>query len=149
MTADRQEELAAQPIGFWSGEAYRRIAGALRESLAANGLSQPQWWALGRLADAAWTRASLIAELAPYSAAEEGLDVGEEIDGLVAAGWAGVSAGELAITPDGLERLHLAQQRNGETHQTTRDGISDEEYATAIDVLRRMVGNLGGDPRLR
>ena len=151
MTTYSIEDLAAQPIGFWSGEAYRRIAEALRESLAANGLSQPQWWALGRLEDTSreWSRQLLIDELTPYSAAEEGREVGQELDGLVAVGWASASGDTLTITPEGLERLKLAQRRNGETHQKTREGVSDAEYAGAIDVLRRMVGNLGGDSQLR
>ncbi|MEY2849175.1 MAG: hypothetical protein RI885_1842 [Actinomycetota bacterium] len=43
----------------------------------------------------------------------------------------------------------MAQQTNKIAHQQTRDGLSDAEYATMIDVLRRVVGNLGGDPTLR
>ncbi|MGL5912112.1 MAG: hypothetical protein ACRCZP_19065, partial [Phycicoccus sp.] len=69
-----RHELVAQPIGYWSGEAYRRIAAAIRESLAVNDLTQPQWWVLGRVVDTsrAGTRSGLSEELAPYSAAEEG-----------------------------------------------------------------------------
>jgi hypothetical protein len=67
-TTCSQEDLVRQPIGYWSGEAYRRVADAIRSSLAANGLSQPQWWILNRLEDTsrAWTRAGLVEELASY-----------------------------------------------------------------------------------
>jgi hypothetical protein len=41
-TPYRREDLARQPIGYWSGEAYRRVADALRQSLAGSGLTQPQ-----------------------------------------------------------------------------------------------------------
>ncbi|MCO1658868.1 hypothetical protein [Pseudonocardia humida] len=60
----------------WSGEAYRRVADSIRGSLAANDLSQPQWWILNRLADTSrsWRRAGLVEELTPYSDNEEGRD---------------------------------------------------------------------------
>jgi hypothetical protein len=52
------------------------------------------------------------------------------------------------MTGEGSARLAAARERNGRVHGDTRAGITDEEYATAIDVLRRVVGNLGGVPRL-
>lgn len=53
-----QEMLAAQPIGAWSGEAYRRAVGALRGQIAVEGLTQPHWWTLNHEAGqpAAWDR---------------------------------------------------------------------------------------------
>ena len=149
-TVPSRAELARQPIGYWSGEAYRRVAGSIRDALAANGLSQPQWWILNRLDDATrtWTRAGLVEELAPYSDREEGRDVGGELDALVAAGLAAVEGGTVSATAAGAARLAAARERNGRAHRDALAGIPDDEYATAIDVLRRVVGNLGGDPRL-
>ena len=65
-TTHSREELGRQPIGYWSGEAYRRVAEAIRGSLAASGLTQPQWWILNRIEDPSrgWTRAGLVEELA-------------------------------------------------------------------------------------
>ncbi|MCO1656286.1 MarR family transcriptional regulator [Pseudonocardia humida] len=145
-----RDDLVRQPIGYWSGEAYRRVADGIRAGLAANGLSQPGWWILNRLADASrsWTPAGLVEELAPYSDREEGRDVADELERLLAAGLAAVDGDTVAITAAGTERLLAARERNGRTHRAMREGISDDEYATTIDVLRRIVGNLGGDPRL-
>ncbi|MGL5928122.1 MAG: MarR family winged helix-turn-helix transcriptional regulator [Dermatophilaceae bacterium] len=150
METSTQRELAAQPIGYWTGEAYRRIAAALRESLAVNDLTQPQWWVLGRVVDTsrAWTGEGLIEELTPYSAAEEGRDVGKELDRLMERGWVRADGEAIVATDEGAERLQRAQERNGETHRAMKAGVGEDEYAVAIDVLRRMVGNLGGDPRL-
>ncbi len=150
VAAYSRDELARQPIGYWSGEAYRRVAGAIRDSLAATGLSQPQWWILNRIEDASrtWTRADLVEELTAYSDREEGRDVGDELDLLVAAGSATADGDAISRTAAGSERLAAARDRNGRTHRDLLTGIDDDEYATAIDVLRRIVGNLGGDPRL-
>jgi hypothetical protein len=149
-TAYSRDQLARQPIGYWSGEAYRRVAGSIRDGLAANGLSQPQWWILNRLGDTsrAWTRAGLVEELAPYSEREEGRDVAAELDGMVAAGLAVVDGDSVIATAAGSERLAAARERNGRVHRDMLAGIPDDEYATTIDVLRRIVGNLGGDARL-
>ena len=150
MTTYGRAELAKQPIGYWSGEAYRRVADSLRQSLAANDLTQPQWWVLNRLDDRSrtWTRQGRVDELAPYSAKEEGRDVGEEVERMVAAGLAAADGDAVLMTDDGVARLAAARERNGRAHRDALTGIDDEEYAVTIDVLRRIVGNLGGDPRL-
>ncbi|MFC9680402.1 hypothetical protein [Streptomyces sp. NPDC056948] len=56
------EELAAQPIGAWTGMAYRRVVGALRAQLAVEGLTQPHWWTLNHAAGdpGNWTRSTLL-----------------------------------------------------------------------------------------
>lgn len=145
-----QEELVRQPIGYWSGEAYRRVADAIRRSLAANGLSQPQWWILNRLEDTsrAWTRIDLVEELTSYSNGEEGRDIADELEQMITMGLATADGDSVTKTAAGSERLAAARDRNGQTHRDMLTGIDDDEYATTIDVLRRIVGNLGGDARL-
>ncbi|CAO5227303.1 hypothetical protein [Frankia sp. AgKG'84/4] len=44
------EVLAEQPIGYWSGETYRRVVGRIRADLATEGLTQPHWWILNHVA---------------------------------------------------------------------------------------------------
>lgn len=144
----RRDELVRQPIGYWTGEAYRRIAAALRESLAANALSQPQWWILNHLDGGPKPRDVLVETLTGYSDREEGRDVSRELDAMVEAGLVVESEVGVSLTGDGVARLAAARERNGVTHASLRAGVSDEEYATTIDVLRRVVGNLGGDARL-
>jgi hypothetical protein len=149
-TVYSREELGRQPIGYWSGEAYRRVADAIRAGLAATGLTQPQWWILNRIEDSSrtWTRAGLVEELTPFSRREEDRDVADELDGLVAAGLAAADGDAVTRTAAGSERLAAARDRNGRAHRDMLTGIDDDEYATTIDVLRRIVGNLGGDARL-
>ncbi|MFF8450280.1 hypothetical protein ACF06Q_21695 [Streptomyces leeuwenhoekii] len=82
-----EEKLAAQPIGAWSGEIYRRAVGALRAQLAVEDLTQPHWWILNDIAGApgTWTRAALTARLTPYE--DLGIDFDTVYDDLVARGW--------------------------------------------------------------
>lgn len=144
---DRINEIKSQPIGYWTGEAYRRIAGAIRESLAAEGLTQPQWWTLNHLANGEWTRGALVEKLAPFSANEQGLKLDEELDGVLERGWAmhDAATDKLSLTTTGHQHRLQAWERNGATHRAMLGGVSDAEYDDCISVLRRIVGNLGGD----
>lgn len=147
MTA-RSNEVRTQPIGYWTGEAYRHIARAIRESLAAEDLTQPQWWMLNHLAHGQWTRGTLLEQLAPFNANEEGLDLEAQLDGLLERDWLvhDPMTQHLALTATGEERRLRAWARNGATHHGMIAGVSEREYDDCIDVLQRIVGNLGGDP---
>lgn len=46
------EQLAAQPIGYWSGAAYRAVITRIRSALAEEQLTQPHWWTLNHVAGA-------------------------------------------------------------------------------------------------
>ncbi|WP_019631526.1 MarR family winged helix-turn-helix transcriptional regulator [Actinomadura atramentaria] len=143
-----REELAAQPIGAWSGEAYRRVVGALREQLAVERLTQPHWWTLNHVAGkpGEWTRAALIARLRPYD--DQGTDFQRVFDDLVKRGWVVENEGRLTLTAEGEAGRVRARVRNLRVHKQTHAGIGEEEFATTIDVLRRMVANLGGNGEL-
>ncbi|KUJ69840.1 hypothetical protein ACZ90_08595 [Streptomyces albus subsp. albus] len=143
-----QQELAAQPIGAWSGEAYRRVVGALRAQLAVEGLTQPHWWTLNHVAGAPgeWTRATLIERLARYE--DLGIDFDEVFDDLVAREWLTEDTGAMTLTEAGEAGRVRARERNARVHQQTHEGIETADFVTTINVLRRMVANLGGDGNL-
>jgi hypothetical protein len=140
-----REELAAQPIGAWSGEAYRRVVGAIRAELAVEDLTQPHWWTLNHVAGSpgTWNRASLIERLAPYE--DLGIDFDEVFDDLVARGWVTEDAGAMTLTEAGEAGRVRARERNSRVQEQIHDGIDPADFVTTINVLRRMVANLGGD----
>ena len=140
-----QEELAAQPIGAWSGEAYRRVVGALRAQLAVEDLTQPHWWTLNHVAGdpGRWTRAALVERLAPYE--DLGIDLGDVFDDLVGRGWLLEDAGVMTLTEAGEAGRVRAAERNARVHRRVHEGIDTADFVTTIDVLRRMVANLGGN----
>lgn len=140
-----QEELAAQPIGAWSGEAYRRVVGAIRAELAVENLTQPHWWTLNHVAGrpGAWTRAALVERLSPYD--DLGTDFDSVFDDLTARGWMTEGAGGMTLTEAGEAGRLRARERNARAHERMHEGIGTADFVTTINVLRRMVANLGGD----
>lgn len=140
-----QEELAAQPIGAWSGEAYRRVVGALRAQLAVEDLTQPHWWTLNHVAGdpGRWTRAALVERLAPYE--DLGIDFNGVFDDLVGRGWLVEDAGAMTLTEAGEAGRLRAAERNSRVHRQVHEGIDTADFVTTVNVLRRMVANLGGN----
>jgi hypothetical protein len=140
-----QEELAAQPIGAWTGEACRLVVGALRTQLAVEDLTQPHWWTLNHVAGdpGRWTRTTLIGRLAKYD--DLGIDFDGVFDDLVARGWLIEEGGAMTLTEGGEAGRLRARERNLRVHHQTHEGIPTADFVTTINVLRRMVANLGGD----
>jgi hypothetical protein len=143
-----QEELASQPIGYWSGEAYRRVVGRIRAELAVEDLTQPHWWTLNHVAGAPgeWSRTKLAERLLPFD--DLGIDFGGVFDDLIARGWMREDAGSLTLTESGEAGRLRARDRNAHAHEQTHDGITTAEYVAALNVLRRMVANLDGNSDL-
>ncbi|MFD7527836.1 MarR family winged helix-turn-helix transcriptional regulator [Streptomyces sp. NPDC059849] len=143
-----QEELAAQPIGAWTGVACRLVVGAIREQLAVEGLTQPHWWTLNHVAGepGKWTRAALIERLAKWD--DLGIDFSSVFNDLVDRGWLTEDAGLMTLTEAGEDGRVRAKERNLRVHQQVHEGIDTADFVTTINVLRRMVANLGGDGNL-
>ncbi|GHF82328.1 hypothetical protein GCM10018790_70080 [Kitasatospora xanthocidica] len=140
------EVIAAQPIGAWSGEAYRRVVGGLREQLAVEGLTQPHWWTLNHAAGrpGGWNRAALTERLTPYDDQDTAFDA--VFDDLIARGWLTEDAdGGFTLTEEGEAGRLRARERNLRVHERTHEGIDPEDFVTTVNVLRRMVANLGGN----
>ncbi|WP_329030452.1 MULTISPECIES: MarR family transcriptional regulator [unclassified Streptomyces] len=140
-----QQELAAQPIGAWTGVASRLVVGALREQLAVENLTQPHWWTLNHVAGepGRWTRAALTERLKQWD--DLGIDFDEVFDDLVGRGWLTEDAGLMTLTGAGEDGRIRAKERNLRVHRQTHEGIETADFVTTINVLRRMVANLGGD----
>ncbi|WP_155385603.1 MarR family winged helix-turn-helix transcriptional regulator [Catellatospora paridis] len=143
-----QQELATQPIGYWSGEAYRRVVGSLRAELAVEGLTQPHWWTLNHVAGSPgkWDRAALTQRLTPFDDLDT--DFAAVFDDLTARGWMTQDAATLTLTDAGQAGLVRARERNAKAHARMHEGISTDEYVAALNVLRRMIDNLGGSSDL-
>ncbi|MET9553953.1 MarR family transcriptional regulator [Streptomyces sp. NPDC006645] len=142
------EQLAAQPIGYWSGATMRHVVGAIRAELAAEQLTQPHWWTLNHVAGAPgeWGRARLTDQLAPFD--DQGSDFEAVYGDLVARGWLTEESGTFVLTEAGEAGRRRAKERLAKVNERVHEGISPGEYAAALNVLRRMVDNLGGDSDL-
>ncbi|MFD6890834.1 MarR family transcriptional regulator [Streptomyces sp. NPDC059957] len=139
-----QDQLAAQPIGYWAREAAGLAIGGLRAALAEENLTQPHWWTLNHVAasPAHWKRAALTEKLTPYD--DQHTDFDALYDDLAARGWLTEADGVLTLTEQGEAGRVRAHDRNAKVHARMREGVDDAAYAATIDGLRRMVANLGG-----
>ncbi len=150
MTYESTPAVQRQPIGFWTGEAHKLVGAKLHQTLADNGLSQPQWWMLNHLESATWTRDGLLEMLAPYNDNEEGRDLAAELEHLFEAGLVSVAEGDaLQMTPGGVETLMVSRRLNMAANDNMLSGVSPDDLITCINVLRAVVQNLGGDDSLR
>ncbi|MFD8756510.1 MarR family transcriptional regulator [Kitasatospora sp. NPDC059577] len=143
------EVIATQPIGAWAGLAGRLVVGGLREQLAVEGLTQPHWWTLNHAAGepGGWNRTTLVERLTPYD--DQDTDFDAVFDDLIARGWLVEDAdGALTLTEDGEAGRLRARERNLRVHERTHEGVDPEDFVTTINVLRRMVANLGGNGNL-
>ncbi|MFI8510419.1 MarR family transcriptional regulator [Streptomyces sp. NPDC085460] len=140
-----REELAAQPVGAWAGLAARLVVGALREQLAVEDLTQPHWWTLNHVGGkpGVWNRTTLVELLAPWD--DRRTDFDAVFDDLVARGWLTEDAGRMTLTEEGEAGRVRARERNARVRERAHQDVSDADFATTIDVLRRMVANMGGD----
>ncbi len=140
-------ELVRQPIGYWTGEAHRRIGDALRAAISGESLSQPQWWMLNRLDSTdGMAEGELLSRLEPFNAQESNRDLAADLADLRGRGLIDGPPDGLLLTDPGREALQKARETMGGAHRAMTAGLSDDEYATAIRVLRQIVANLGGDP---
>jgi len=116
--------------------------------LAVEDLTQPQWWTLNHAAGhpGRWTRAALIERLAKYD--DLGIDFDGVFDDLVARGWLTEDAGAMAPTEAGEAGRLRTQERVLRVLQQVNEGVETADYVTTINVLRRMVANMGGDGNL-
>lgn len=143
-----QEELVEQPIGYWSGEAYRTVVGRIRDDLAVEQLTQPHWWILNHVADApgTWTRVSLTERLISFD--DLGIDFSDVFADLIERGWMTDEGNTLNLTEDGEAGRLRAKGRSSQAHAQMHDGIRPDEYAACLNVLRRMIFNLAGNSHL-
>ncbi|WP_344583149.1 MarR family transcriptional regulator [Nonomuraea roseoviolacea] len=115
-------------IGYWIKHLDELFEGTLDGTLGAEGVSRREWQVLNVLA----AGDDPSAQLTPFS----GVDDARE--SLAARGWAD-GAG---LTEEG-RRAHTAlAEQVGRIRRRAAEGVSREEYAATIDVLRRMAANL-------
>ncbi|TDD57545.1 MarR family transcriptional regulator [Kribbella antibiotica] len=122
-----------KPIGWWLKELDRLLESSFEQLLAADGLTRRQWQAL----NAAAGPKPIAAALAPFLVGNRET-LTAVTDPLTERGW--LTGDEL--TPSGHAALTELTAKVQEQRRLVAAGISDEEYAATIDVLRRMTRNL-------
>ncbi|MEU8119596.1 MarR family transcriptional regulator [Spirillospora sp. NPDC049024] len=143
-------ELAAQPVGYWTGLAYESIIAFIRARQAELGLTQPQFWLLRHLSKndlssdgRGMTVPELEQAMKSYLRREDDLEAEAKV--LLERGcltrdgegrWWITEAGEQA-------RLDL-KRHTPEIRARIHEGIDDADYATTVRVLQKMIANTDG-----
>ena len=135
---------ALQPLGFWTVRAGEAIRARTRGRLAELGVTQPEWWVLHQLSMHAsgMEENEVIAIVGPNESDESIVDA---IAAGVGKGWIDRAGSRVRLTDDGADRFHAAAEVQRQLNDERRQGISDREYATTIEVLQRTITNVGGD----
>ncbi|MEU4622104.1 MarR family winged helix-turn-helix transcriptional regulator [Actinoplanes sp. NPDC023801] len=137
------DALAAQPIGYWSGALHKAVVKRLRDAMARIDVTQPQWWTLTRVdAGDGLTREDVAIQLADVADSPD--EVPRAIDQLLHRGWIGADeAGKLHLTDEGRVAQGRTRDLVAGLRAQIHEGITDEEYVTALKVMRRMISNIG------
>ncbi|MGX5185327.1 MarR family winged helix-turn-helix transcriptional regulator [Streptomyces avermitilis] len=143
--AATDDVLATQPIGYWSGLAHTAVTRQLRDAMARIDVTQPQYWVLNRVngGPAAPSREEVVTQLTPL--ADGPHEIARVVDQLLHRGWLLIDAGQrLRLTGTGEAARQRLRELVTELRAVVHEGISDEEYVTALKVLRTMIANVEG-----
>ncbi|MEU3351979.1 MarR family winged helix-turn-helix transcriptional regulator [Streptomyces sp. NPDC037389] len=142
--------LAGQPIGYWSYATHKAVIRHIRAALATQDVTQPQWWVLNRtvLVEGGLTRQELRESLT-VNLDHRPEEIDQALYSLLARGWMTEGTDDRYVLTDAgreaKERIFEVVRRvRAEIHA----GITDEEYAAALTVMRRMISNVGADELL-
>lgn len=140
-----QRDVAKQkPIGYWLKYADEVITEHVDRMLSDNGFTRFCWQVLNII-----YQAGAITESGVFDTMQTFIDrqqLGEILDRFVEQGWL-VKRGEgdgaqLTLTGAGKAKRETVFELQSEVRRRAMQGITEQEYATVIDVLERMVRNL-------
>ena len=135
---------ALQPLGFWALRAGEAIRERTRGRLAELDMTQPEWWVLHQLSmhPTGMAESEIVSVVGPN----------ESDDSIVQAiatgtdkGWIDRSGNGVRLTDAGTEKFHAADEVQSQLNDERRQGVSDSDYATTIEVLQRTTANVGSD----
>lgn len=131
------------PIGYWLKHTDEVITKHVNDVLSEYGFTRFRWQVLNSIYEGAVSRRDVFNTMQTFID-ERQLD--EIMDGFVREGWLvkrGVGdAVELALTDAGKTERETIFKRQSDVRRRALQGITDQEYTTVVDVLRRIVSNL-------
>ncbi len=133
-----------KPLGYWLKHADEVITEHADRVLSDKGFTRSRWQVLNIIYQAETiTRGGVFDTMQTFIDTQQ-LD--EIIDEFVEEGWL-VSSGEgdgaqLTLTDTGKIQREAVFELQSEVRRRAMEGITEQEYATVIDVLGRMVRNL-------
>lgn len=138
------EETKQQPIGYWLKHADEVITERTDQALSDNGFSRSRWQVLNIVYQAGTiTRGGVFNTMQTFIDARQ---LEEIIDRFVEEGWlvkfGEGDAAQLTLTDAGKAQRETVFKLQSEVRRRAMQGITEQEYATVIEVLQRIVKNL-------
>jgi DNA-binding MarR family transcriptional regulator len=141
-----QRDLTKQkPIGYWLKHVDEVITEHVDRVLSDNGFTRFRWQVLNIVYEAGTiSRGSLFDTMQTFINTRQ---MDEILDGFVEEGWLVIKRGagegaQLKLTDAGKAKRETVFKLQSEVRRRAMQGITEQEYATVIDVLERMVKNL-------
>lgn len=132
-----------RPIGFW----LRLVDGLISEQFEAtveeHGITRRQWQIMNVLAEHPATPAELDESLKPFFRQTPDESSAEHLEELIESGWVAEKSGSFELTGQGRKSLAALGEVVDRNRRQITQGIAEEEYEAALDVLQRMARNLG------
>ena len=140
-----QRDVTGQkPIGYWLKHADNVITEHIDRVLSDNGFTRSRWQVLNIVYQAGTiTRKGVFDTMQTFIDARQ---MDEILEGLVRGGWL-LNRGEgdgaqLTLSDAGMDKRETVFKLQSEVRRLAMQGITEQEYATVLDVLERMVKNL-------
>ena len=135
---------AERPIGYWLKAADRAITERVDAAQRADGVTRLQWQVLNTISEGTHrSRGQIVAALHMFLD-EPSLDT--VLTALRSNGWiVEDTGGDISLTGAGRQAHARILARQEEVRQRLMRGISADDYATVLEVLKRVVANLS-DP---
>jgi len=148
MTQTNKPEL---PIGYWLKRADSLLTEQINQLQARHGVSRTDWQTLNLLNESGSSSKERLFESMRTFVDAAGLD--EILSRLSQRGWiergpvSGSGTSEFQLTAEGRRQHTVILATQKEAREKAMRGISAEEYATAIKVLKQIVSNLEGNSK--
>jgi len=131
------------PIGYWIKQADNRLTAQINAAQSAHGVSRSEWQTLNTLKETGGAPREQIFETMRAFVDEPGFD--GILRSLRERGWIEARAsGEFQLTEEGRRQYDIIFATQKEVRQRAMQGISEEDYLSAVRVLQQIVTNLGG-----
>ncbi|HWN31548.1 MAG TPA: hypothetical protein VNP03_02345 [Pseudonocardia sp.] len=107
-------------------------------------MTQPEWWVLHQLSvhPEGVGRATMIETIGPNDTPAA---IDSAIDSAIGKGWIHAAGAHLRPSQAGTEQFERAAAIQRALQEERMEGITAEDFATAISVLQKTIANVGGD----
>lgn len=126
-----------KPIGWWLRHVDGLIESSMDRVLANEGIGRRHWQVLNAVAGGADTEAALDEAMAPFGGTPRIV-----LDQLRAQHWVQEAAGRITVTATGSAARGRLVVAIRDHRARVTDGVTDEQYRTTVETLRRMARNL-------